>query len=389
MIKNQTIIIPSQLPWDYHCDYIKQTALMLSKKNKVVFFPLFEGTSLFKIIVQNIPLTREVKKNIYHFTPIYPIPLHRLSFIEKINHWLSIIIFKFQFRTQNKKQPILWIFSPELVNFIGKFNSKTKLYDCVDDYSGYDRETTQIRKRQETKIINKVDVVFTNSPVLYKAKKDKHEKVFQIPQGAETTMYLNTPKQKIPMKLKKIPAPRIGFFGGNDYRLKISLIKKAAKTNPNWSFVFLGPIIYQTPPDQKINFKKEIEKLKKLSNVYFLGKVPTKKDLIPYLDNFDIAWIPYDTKYKVVQFCYPMKIFEYFARGKPSMATPMGSLIPLSPLVNIFKDSQEFTTKAKKILNQGWPEEMIEKQKQATLDNSWEAKIEKISKKLQQEFSER
>jgi len=202
-------------------------------------------------------------------------------------------------------------------------------------------------------------------------------------------LFFQTPKGKIPADLQKIPPPRIGFFGNNDYRLDFDLITKAAQDHSDWSFIFLGPINYNPEQDKIINFEKCLKKLKKEKNICFLGPKPTKKDLIPYLDYFDIAWIPYNVDYQFVRYSYPMKVFEYFARGKPVLSTPIESFVPLSPLVQIVKNPKEFSQKAGKILKDKWPEKYIKKQKQTTIDNSWQAKLEKISQILKNEFPER
>jgi ribosome biogenesis protein Tsr3 len=388
MIKSETIIIPSHLPWDYHCDYLKQTALTLAKKNKVIVFYPFEGVSLFKLLLdpkKRASLSKQ-SKNIIHLRPIYPLPFQRLKFIQKANHWLSIWQLKLFLSLQKTKKPILWIFSPELAAFLGKLNEKLSLYDCVDDYSGYDPKKTRSMKDLEKTILKKADLVFTNSPALYRVKKDQHPQAFQVPQGAKATLFLKTKKKAIPKDLRNIPAPRIGFFGNNDCRLDLDLIETVAKKNQKFSFVFLGPISFSNKNSRDRKLAKKLRIIKKLNNIYFLGKKPTKADLIPYLDHFDIAWIPYNINYEFVRYSYPMKVFEYFARGKVVISTPIESLIPLSPLVQIIKNTQEFSQKAKRVLKDGWPKEYIKKQKQATLDNSWQAKLEKISQIIEQEL---
>jgi len=51
----------------------------------------------------------------------------------------------------------------------------------------------------------------------------------------------------------------------------------------------------------------------------------------------------YNEKILSVKFSYPMKVFEYFSRGKPVIATRIESLESLSPLVSLVSTSEMIT----------------------------------------------
>ena len=84
-----------------------------------------------------------------------------------------------------------------------------------------------------------------------------------------------------------------------------------------------------------------------------------------------------------------MKIFEYFSRGVPVVATPVKNLMPLQPLVKIASDEKSFSRKIKFLLKNNWPKKYKDKQKELAFLNSWENKINIISSILKKQFPEK
>lgn len=392
MIADQVIILPLFLPEGFPADFEKQTALFLSKKNKVIVFRPYEGITFFRLLTSKQKFIRfkkqlkTFKKNLISFPLLYPLPFHRFSFIRNLNYKIALKEIKL-FTKIVGKRPIFWLFYPHFENLVGKFGEKLVIYDCVDFHSSPHPKIDKFKKKKEKNLIKKIDIVFTNSPALYRLKKKLHSKVFQVPQGANIEIFLKTSKQPLPKELKKIPKPIIGFTGNINFRLDFPLIKKLAFTHSEWSFVFVGPIAHDFYQDKIVNFPQKLKELKRFKNIYFISR-KTKKQLVAYLDHFNICWIPYNVSQEFNRYSYPMKVFEYFCRGKPVVSTPIESLIPLQPYVKITKDAKDFEKEIKKILKNGWPEEYKKEQKKLALANSWEKKIEKISQILKKESPE-
>lgn len=393
MITNQVIILPLFLPEGFPNDFEKKTAIFLSKKNKVILFRPHEGTTLFKLLTSKQKFNhfkkqlKTFKNPLIYFPIINFLPYQRFSYIRNLNYRIALRKIALFTKIIGKK-PILWLFYPQFENLIGKFNEKLVIYDCLDYHSSIDPTQDKFKKEKEAKLLKKTDIVFTNSPVLYRLKKNLHPKVFQVPQSCHANLFLKRKKQPIPEDLKKIPSPRIGFVGNINHRLNFELIKTLSLNNSRFSFVFVGPQWGDPRQDKIINFEKKIKELKKIKNIYFLG-AKSKKQLIGYIDNFDLGIIPYNINYEFCRFCYPLKVFEFFCRGKSLVSTPIESLKLLTPLIKIAKNAKEFEKEIKKILKNGWPRKYIERQKKLALVNSWEAKIKKISQILKKFSSEK
>jgi len=394
MISQALIIVFFNTKLDFICDYCLQTAIFLAKRNIVIVFLWPESKSLKEIIInkiknkKNLPIVWK-KRNIIFYQPIHFIPFRRYKFIDNINLFINIILIQIinLFLTINKHvvMKIAWIYDFEYYLATNTLINYLKIYDCVDYLASVDKVENKLIIKKEKSFINKVNLIFTNSSALFQLKKDQHSKVFKVPQGFNSNIFLKTKKQKKPIELKNIPSPKIGFIGNIDHRLDFKLISQLIIKNSQWSFIFIGPI-YRNPIQAKvINLDKKLKMLRQLKNVFFLKKI-AKRKVPAFIDNLDLGFIPYDLSQEFCRYSYPMKIFEFFARGKPVISTPIESLIPLEPYVKIAKDAKEFEKEIKSILKNSWPKEYIKKQKELAQANSWENKIKKMSQILKKEF---
>ena len=90
---------------------------------------------------------------------------------------------------------------------------------------------------------------------------------------------------------------------------EINLILNAADKYPKISFYIVGG------PEENVNKLKKVNDKLKLKNVEFFGRVEHKK--IPlYLFSADILLGIWSKKVPTINFCSPLKIFEYMASGK-------------------------------------------------------------------------
>jgi len=95
----------------------------------------------------------------------------------------------------------------------------------------------------------------------------------------------------------------------------VELILEAAKNLKEIYFVLLG------------GKPEEIERLKKIAseNVLFLGKKPHQE--IPwYLKAADLLILPFLKDLETINYCSPLKLFEYLASGRPILASFLGSI---------------------------------------------------------------
>ena len=107
------------------------------------------------------------------------------------------------------------------------------------------------------------------------------------------------------------------------YWIDFYLIAYAAHIRPDWSFVFIGPI----EPLARVS------KVRNLSNVHFLGKMPYEN--IPALiAGFDVCINPFVID-KLSDTVSPIKLYEYLASGKPVVSVDMPAAREFANLISI------------------------------------------------------
>ena len=152
-----------------------------------------------------------------------------------------------------------------------------------------------------------------------------------------------------------------------------TLIKTLADENPEWSFVFVGPI------------QTDVSFLKNNKNIYFLGN-KQHNELPLFVKEFDVSIIPYlITDY--TKNVYPTKLNEYLSMGKPVISTPLPEVMEFNKkyesVVYIGMDGKDF----KKAIDSIFSENMAEKQKryiETAKQNTWEKRIEDMSALIKQ-----
>jgi hypothetical protein len=116
--------------------------------------------------------------------------------------------------------------------------------------------------------------------------------------------------------------PRIGLVGCLDWRVDESPLVSMMIEHPNWQLVLAGPRV--DPWGRR---------LKRLSNVHWLGRVPVDR-VRPIIRDCDVTIIPYRLT-DWTRHCLPVKVFEYLAEGKPVVATPLPELELLRDVVTV------------------------------------------------------
>lgn len=171
---------------------------------------------------------------------------------------------------------------------------------------------------------------FSNSIVVtaHKLKEsiEKYGKVEYIPNGVNLKFFRN---EKV---FKKKQNLIVGFVGAFGNWIDFKMVLGAAKLlkNHNIKFLFIG-----NGEEYKV-FKKKIEELH-LKNIILKGLVPHFK--VPeVLGEMDICIIPFKTN-SLTDSISPVKLFEYWAMGKPVISTSFYEMKKIAKDKVIFADS--------------------------------------------------
>ncbi len=386
MAKEVVVVFP-HLPWDFPCDFIKQTTLELAKKTTVIVYNSLDFLSLKNLIFDKsrrkewASLFKE--KGLIYFPSLAIIPLQRFSWIRSLNISINRLFFRlFYLLKFGFKKPIFWFFcypSEELKGYFGW--EKILVYDRVDQISSLDIRDNQKIERRDKEFLKIADIVFTNSPYALKYIKNYNESSFLVPCGCDLSLF-SIRKSKIISAMRKISRPILGFVGGIDHRLNFQILYSLIKKRKDWSFVFIGDAFINDSSQFKITcLSYWLERIKGLNNVHFLGRKP--KDKIPnFIAGLDVCLIPYDISQEFVKGCNPMKLYEYLVMGKAVVSTPIEAIRKYSPIIKIANNAVGFEREIEKFLKESHNKRKEEKRKKIALRNSWEKKIEKMWEKV-------
>ncbi len=335
-------------------------------------------------------------------------------------------------------EAILWVYNPAMIDYIDRIPHRLLVYDCVDDYpsmANYQRLgfSEEIAEREE-KIAKRADIIFTTTKNLANKIRKWNDNVHYVGNAGDYSRFasaakaeitnnppsLNLPageaglrgagklkisneekrragKEKPPQEkplgldpqkplglgnaavLKDIPHPCIGFTGAiDDYKVNLSLLVKIAKDHPEKSLVLVGPTgVADTQPD--------LRDLKKLDNVYFMGKRPYE-EMPQFHASFDVFIIPYNLNDYTVKGCFPVKFLNALAAGLPVVVTNLPAYEDFSDVAYIAGDDEKFSKTIDKALNEN-NQEKVEERMRVARENSWNNKVEKMLQLVSSQLS--
>lgn len=314
---------------------------------------------------------RKVEENLYVISPPPVLPFgNKYRFINKINQKLIARNLKkalYSFKGELE----LYSFLPSAVDLLGEINFKHIYYDCVDDHASFTGLINQeVMAAMEKELMEKSDVCFATARQLLEDRKEWSSNFHLIQNGAEFEHFsrVQTEKLPVPSEMQKIKGPIVGFVGGISDWINLKLIEEAAKELPDYSFVMIGPV------------DTDIEGLKKLKNVFFLGS-KSYNDLPNYIQCFDMCLIPFKIN-KLTKSVNPIKMYEYFSSGKPVIATPMQEVVLFKDIVDIVENKEQMVQAITNIADNRHEynsQEAINKRKQIGQENSWDSRWNKAA----------
>ncbi len=225
-------------------------------------------------------------------------------------------------RSVNNEKSIAIFQNPFWGKIIERGDFDIMCYDCLDDVGLYAGNASLERFiSYEDRLIGNSDFVVTTAAKLESDLKKKHfpQPVYRIPNGVDYDWFRNeAARATVPQDLLSLQRPLVGYVGLIAGWTDYGLITEVAKLMPDVSFVFVGPV----------ELEERRRQLLTAPNIFWLDKKPYAE--IPgYIKAFDVCIIPFKQG-SIAETTNPVKIFEYFALGKPVVATPMNELTPFA-----------------------------------------------------------
>jgi len=230
---------------------------------------------------------------------------------------------------------------------------------------------------RERRVIERAGLVVISSPGLMRRKGDLNPRTVRIPNGVDYEAFVDAGAraalEEEPDDLRAIPRPRIGYTGVLKRQLDVDTLLEVARALPARSFVFVGPRRRLREDEARW------DELASLTNVHMLGEKHFS-ELPRYVNGLDVCLLSY-RKTAYTDQIYPLKLHEYFATGKPVVATPLESFEEFDGLLRLARTPQEWTSQIESALT-GDPEETVEARRRVAREHDWDRLAERIAREI-------
>lgn len=330
-------------------------------------------TQYLKNIIKNplISIGQRIKKTNLHNLNIYNLTLlngERYNFILDFNRDKIKLCFNEIINKYSDNKIILWIYNPHNSFLANKLKYDILVYDIMDEYSGFPWSPPDIIE-EEILLLKKADFVFAGTKALYESKlKYSENKIYCYLSGVEFEHFnrVVNPTQQINPEVEKIKKTAkiiLGYTGMVDMRIDQESVCFAALKNPEFHFIFIGPIV------------GDFSEFRKHDNIHLFGQ-RQYEDLPEYIKGFDICMIPFVLN-KLTMHINPTKILEYFASERFVISSKIPDVLNFYSDYVGFYDSPEtfeqqihFYIKNKNMLN-----EKIKSAAKLSEENSWDSRL--------------
>lgn len=242
------------------------------------------------------------------FTPLM-LPFYGSPRARQLNTGLVRAQVRWCARRLGLDRPVCVVTIPTAWDVVEGLDCRRVLYNRSDRHSAFPEADTAFIEALEQRMLAGADHVLYCSHELMEAEAGvAGERAYFLDHGVDFAHFQRRPVSAQPADLRRIPRPRIGFFGGlDDYIIDFGLLERVARDLPDAHLVLVGDATCS------------MERLTRLPNVHWLGY--RDYDTIPsYGSGFDVALMPWlDNDW--IRHANPIKLKEYLALGLPVVST--------------------------------------------------------------------
>ncbi|MDD5748230.1 MAG: glycosyltransferase [Actinomycetota bacterium] len=348
----------------------------LSRENRVLY--INPPYSFIDIIVSALRMSDKkpefrlrkslvhINDNLWVLTPPILFPFsHASNSINRLNYG---VIKRLVIKTTKElgfREPVLWTSFPTHNIVVGDFSEVLVVYDRMDEYSAFFKgRTRKMVRLMESHLLEKADIILVPSEGLISEGMKRDGRSHVVPNAFDPSHFRNQ-GQGHSTRLEGIPHPTIGFSGYIGKWVDLESVVEVALKNPNWSFVFIGPVHRSTKVCAGV------------SNIYFKGAVPYE-EIPENIRKFDVCLIP-QIPSGITENVIPLKFFEYLACVKPIISRKTFELSKYPQFISLYETPSELETQIRKAL-EGFEKtpEWEEKRQVFLEENKWEKRVDDI-----------
>jgi len=274
---------------------------------------------------------------------------------------------------------VAWLYDPCAAGLAARLNVAFTVYDCVDDYA----EQTRGDARRRALVTATDRQAALLSRVVFATSQPQQRRLATLNPHTHLVRNVGDYDHFSPAadpsfaaeELRGLPGPVVGFAGNMlPGKVDFPLLERLARARPQWTFLCVGPL-----PDASA-----VEALRPLPNVRLLG-ARTYAELPRYVAAFDVGLIPY-LHNDYTRSCFPLKLYEVLAAGKPVVATGLPELAGMEPDVSLAATDAETLDALERGLAARGPEDVARRRQRAS-GNTWETRTSTLLSLVETELA--
>ncbi len=312
--------------------------------------PIQMSENIFKIRIMNsgfirgVSVSKILKQNSNYSDAIYKSLLEIFGKNTKITYWIQ--------------KPLQYKWIDKRYDFI---------YEVYDEYT-MDFQTGAVKKdvlKEENQVLPLAKHVFFTSKPLADRKSHNAKSWSIVGNGVNFDIFS---KYRIKEDVKSSKRNSVAYLGNLSNFFNWELMYQVVSQMPDLDFIFYGQLELENMGDRKEIAKKLIS----FSNTVFTGRV-TREEGSVGINIVDVLIIPFvinDAMHAV----NPLKLWEYFATGKPVISTPMDAIDVKFPYLRVASSSDEWIKNIRNAINE--KDDKIKTMRvDLAHDNSWKKLI--------------
>ena len=253
-------------------------------------------------------------------------------------------------------------------------NAAVTVYDWIDELDVFDGHKLDKLHRLHSRAMSDAEVVTVSArSLLDRARRERPDAIY-LPNAVEFERFADwsrvPPDDPALRKLRGNGNPIAGYYGAIARWMDYELLLEVARQRNDWNFLFIGP-----------NYDRSVrgQRVFTLPNVARLQAQPYG-DLPGWLQVFDVALIPFVVN-SITESTSPLKLFEYFAGGKPVVASRMPEVIAF-PEVRSYETAQQMSNSLDLALADSRNPNARLVLRQHAQNNSWTVRAEAVIREL-------
>ena len=251
------------------------------------------------------------------------------------------------------------------------------LYDWIDELDVFDGHDLDKLHRLHDLALSGAAMTSASARSLLQKASEQRPNTLYLPNAVEFEHFANwevsSPAHPALQRFLQEGRPIVGYYGAIARWMDYDLLTEVAQRRQDWSFLLIGPAYDQSTKNRP---------LFSLPNVEWVMAQPYLQNTPRWLQSFDVAMIPFVVN-EITVSTSPLKLFEYFARGKRWCAARCPKWWLFRRCIP-YCDAEGMSQALDQALADSKDAEIRNRLRQRGEENSWLARARTVAERLEQ-----